>query len=94
MTFPAGGRRRRIGMIVPLPSNLAPLSSVSRSRNDPWAPEDNQVQRDRFVESLYLPDTGPGRLEVARRVARSWVVEEIGIPLRRVHMVGQRGASC
>jgi SAM-dependent methyltransferase len=42
---------------------------------------------DCFVDSLYLPDTQPGRVEAARRIARSWVGEEIGLPLRRVHMV-------
>jgi SAM-dependent methyltransferase len=50
----------------------------------------NTEAADRFVDSLYLPDAEPGRVEAARRVARSWVGEEIGIPLRRVHMVKQR----
>jgi ubiquinone/menaquinone biosynthesis C-methylase UbiE len=45
---------------------------------------------ERFVDSLYLPGTPPGRIDAARRIARSWVGEEIGIPLRRIHMVKRR----
>lgn len=37
---------------------------------------------DRFVDSLYLPDVQPRRTAAARRVARTWIGEEIGIPLR------------
>ena len=39
---------------------------------------------DRFVDSLYLPDTMTPRTDDARLVARRWLGSSIGIPLRRV----------
>jgi SAM-dependent methyltransferase len=44
----------------------------------------NAEAADRFVDSLYLPETNPRRTATARLVARTWVGGEIGIPLRRV----------
>jgi SAM-dependent methyltransferase len=43
------------------------------------SPEDGE----RFVRSLYLPDTADWRLRIARRVASRWR-GNLGIPLRRV----------
>jgi len=43
------------------------------------SPEDGE----RFVRSLYLPDTADWRQRIARRVARRWR-GNLGIPLRRV----------
>jgi SAM-dependent methyltransferase len=41
---------------------------------------------DRFIDSLYLPGITAARKSRARRLARSWVGSDIGIPLRRVRM--------
>lgn len=47
----------------------------------------NAEVADRFVDSLYLPNTAPRRVTAARRVVRNWVGGEIGIPLRRVELI-------
>jgi len=41
---------------------------------------------DRFVDSLYLPGVTGARESRARRLVRSWVGKDIGIPLRRVRL--------
>ena len=44
----------------------------------------DQRDADRFVDSLYLPDISPRRVEAARSLVRSWVGSDIGLPLRRI----------
>lgn len=39
---------------------------------------------DAFVRSLYLPGGSPERSEAAGRVARRWLGQELGIPIRRI----------
>lgn len=39
---------------------------------------------DRFVSSLYLPQTSPERIAAARRLARRWVGSDLGIPIRLI----------
>ncbi len=39
---------------------------------------------DAFVQSLYLPGRSPARVRAAGRVARRWLGQELGIPLRRI----------
>lgn len=44
-----------------------------------------------FVRSLYLPGTSPARLEAAGRLARRWLGDELGIPLRRIVAIRRDG---
>lgn len=39
---------------------------------------------DAFVQSLYMPGGSPARAGAAVRVARRWLGQELGIPLRRI----------
>lgn len=39
---------------------------------------------DALVESLYLPNVAPRRVDAARRLARRWTGTTVGIPLQRV----------
>lgn len=47
-------------------------------------PVDDPAAADRFVRSLYLPDTGAERVAAATAVARRWGGSELGLPLRRL----------
>lgn len=42
------------------------------------------VETNRFVDSLYLPQSYERRIVAAQRSAQAWVGKEIGIPLRRM----------
>ena len=46
---------------------------------------------ERFVDSLYLPDISPRRIDRARSLVGSWVGSDIGLPLRRITARATRG---
>jgi SAM-dependent methyltransferase len=41
---------------------------------------------ERFVDSLYLPETDAARIDLAYRIARKWIGHSIGVPIRRVRL--------
>lgn len=47
-------------------------------------PVRDRADRDRFVDSLYLPGISPRRIALARALTRRWGRGDLGIPLRRL----------
>ena len=90
LRYPSGRSRKRLAEIL----QRHDLKVVVDERRRFSFRVTSAEAADRFVHSLYLPGIQPRRTAAAREVARTWIGEEIGIPLRLVRARFSRTGEC